>query len=81
MTKEIWLMYYERFLFSQLLRDIIKEYNEIWYDDLYYISQDIYEEKFIDSKYDDEHQWLYDCMVDFIKWEKELLIKEISDLI
>jgi len=55
-------MIYEDFLFSQLLRDTIEEYNTLAYDELYEISKDLYNNSFYKSDFNKTHINLYECI-------------------
>lgn len=74
-------MIYEQFLFSQLLRDTIEEFNTLPYDELFSVSCKLYSENFIKSKYDKKWYWLYDCLLEYINNEKIYLVNEIKYLI
>lgn len=59
-------MNYSKFLFSQLIRDIIETKYGIEYDILFDVSQIIYRDYF-DSKYNNVNKPEYECMTEYIK--------------
>lgn len=74
-------MIYEQFLFSQLLRDIIPEFDTIAYDELYDFSNKIYSNDFFKSSYNNTKIDLYNCIEEYIKNNKENLLSKIKNLI
>lgn len=73
-------MIYEQFLFSQLLRDLTKEYNAIAYDELFDIAQQEYE-IFFETDFNNYNLWLYECITNYIQANEKDLIFKINDLI
>jgi len=65
-------MDYTQFLLSQLLRDLLKEYNKLAYDELYNLSFDIYD---IYKKIENQNINLYEDIEKFITNNKNMLLK------
>ena len=66
-------MNYSEFLFSQLIRDIIKTKHPIEYDILFEISSSIYND-YDESNYNNPNEDEYACMVSYIRNNNEKLL-------
>ena len=66
-------MNYSQFLFSQLLRDLLRTYYPIPYDMLFDISLTTYRD-YNESNYNDSNKDEYSCMVSYIKNNNEKLL-------
>ena len=66
-------MNYSQFLFSQLLRDLLRTYYPIPYDMLFDISLTAYRD-YNESNYNDSNKDEYSCMVSYIKNNNEKLL-------
>jgi hypothetical protein len=77
-TKKNIVMTYPHFLMSQLLINHINGYNNIWYDQLFEVSIDIYDNMFSNSEYNNSNIDLYSCIEDFIFNNDVTLIQNIK---
>jgi hypothetical protein len=66
-------MNYSQFLFSQLLRDLLKTNHPIEYDTLFEVSSRIYKD-YDESNYNDSNKDEYSCMVSYIENNTEKLL-------
>ena len=70
-------MNYSQFLFSQLIKDLLKTNYTIQYDTLFDVSLMIYND-YNESKYNDSNKDEYSCMVEYIQNNEEKLLNYLN---